>query len=113
MRESSQERQSPGFQQQYLVTSQFMARRSSLKSEKRLSQVPTCLCSNNKDLVETKGTEVQPPVVIRLEGEVVDGDVDGSVPLFHSVSLLDACHVRKISETSYCIRLSQKCPDPR
>ena len=56
--------------------------------------------------------EVAPPVVIRVEGEVAAGEVEG-VPLFHSVSLLDACHVRRISETSYCIRLSQKCPDPR
>ena len=57
--------------------------------------------------------EVAPPVVIRVEGEVAAGEGVDGVPLFHSVSLLDACHVRRISETSYCIRLSQKCPDPR
>ena len=103
-----QERQSPGFQQQYLVTSQFMAR-SSLKPS-------SCACTGNREVggqgVESKEEEVAPPVVIRVEGEVAAGDVEG-VPLFHSVSLLDACHVRRISETSYCIRLSQKCPDPR
>ena len=109
-----QERQSPGFQQQYLVTSQFMAR-SGLKPENQQTQPSSCPCSGNREVVgevgvESKEEEVKPPVVIRVEGEVAAGE---GVPLFHSVSLLDACHVRRISETSYCIRLSQKSPDPR
>ena len=89
--------------------------RASLKPEKQLSSPPSCPCSGIREIegVELDSKEeVKPPVVIRVEGEVAAGDV-GGVPLFHSVSLLDACHVRRISETSYCIRLSQKCPDPR
>lgn len=89
--------------------------RSSLKPEKQHPRPSSCPCSGNREVggegVEDK-EEVKPPVVIRVEGEVAAGDVEG-VPLFHSVSLLDACHVRRISETSYCIRLSQKSPDPR
>ena len=89
--------------------------RSGLKPENQQTQPSSCPCSGNREVVgevgvESKEEEVKPPVVIRVEGEVAAGE---GVPLFHSVSLLDACHVRRISETSYCIRLSQKSPDPR
>ena len=86
-----QERQSPGFQEQYLVTSQIMAR-SGRKPENQHPKCSSCSCSGNREVIEREEGvesskqegEVTPPLVIRMEGEsVTPGE---GVLLSHSVS---------------------------